>query len=72
MTSTIESFWEDTFRIDDLKADSNDFIKYLEDIFNHLSNGIEKYPNFFTIHSLNFKAQSVDKAKDSMPNTSKI
>lgn len=66
MISTIESVWEDIFMIDDLKGDSIDFVKYLEDIFNHLSYGIKKYPNFFTIHSLSFKAQSVDKAKNSM------
>lgn len=66
LISTIESVWEDIFMIDDLKGDSIDFVKYLEDIFNHLSYGIKKYPNFFTIYSLSFKAQSVDKAKNSM------
>lgn len=66
LISTIESVWEDIFRIDDLENKSNDFLNYLDDIFNHLAYGIEKYPNFFTIHSLSFKSENVDKAKDSM------
>ena len=66
MISTIESVWEDIFRIDDLENESNDFLNYIENIFNHLAYGIKKYPNFFTIHSLSFKSQSVNKAKDSM------
>lgn len=66
MISTIESVWEDIFRIEDYDQDANDFLKYLSDIFTHLGLGIEKYPNFFTIHSLSFKSQSIGKAKDSM------
>lgn len=68
LISTIESVWEDIFRVDDLENEYNDFLNYLDNIFNHLAYGIEKYPNFFTIHSLSFKSQSVDKAKDSMAN----
>ena len=66
MISTIESVWEDIFRIEDQDQKADDFLKYLSDIFTHLSLGIEKYPNFFTIHSLSFKSQSIGKAKDSM------
>lgn len=66
MISTIESVWEDIFRIEEHDQDADDFLKYLSDIFTHLSLGIEKYPNFFTIHSLSFKSQSIGKAKDSM------
>lgn len=66
MISTIESVWEDIFRIDDSDENYDNFLTYLGDIFNHLSVGIEKYPNFFTIHSLSFKSQSISKAKDSM------
>lgn len=66
MISTIESVWEDIFRIEDQDQEVDDFLKYLSDIFTHLSLGIEKYPNFFTIHSLSFKSQSIGKAKDSM------
>ena len=68
LISTIESVWEDIFRVDDLENEYNDFLNYLDNIFNHLAYGIEKSPNFFTIHSLSFKSQSVDKAKDSMAN----
>ncbi len=66
MISTIEIVWEDIFKIDDYIEEYDDFIKYLSEIFTHLCEGIEKYPNFFTIHSLSFKAQSIGKAKDSM------
>ena len=66
MISTIESVWEDIFRIDDSSVSCDDFLKYLSDIFTHLTRGIKKYPNFFTIHSLSFKSQSLGRAKDSM------
>lgn len=66
MISTIESVWEDIFRIDGTSEDCDDFLKYLSDIFAHISCGIKKYPNFFTIHSLSFKSQSLGKAKNSM------
>lgn len=66
MISTIESVWEDIFRIDDSSVSCDDFLKYLSEIFTHLGSGIRKYPNFFTIHSLSFKSQNLGRAKDSM------
>ena len=66
MISTIESVWEDIFRIDQSSKSGDDFILYLRDILDHLSTGTKKYPNFFTIHSLSFKSKALGKAKDSM------
>ena len=66
MISTIESVWEDICRIEHYDQDADDFLKYLSDIFTHLGLVIEKYPNFFTIHSLSFQSQSIGKTKDSM------
>lgn len=66
MISTIESVWEDIFRIDQAIQPSDDFLNYLSEVLNHLSTGTKKYPNFFTIHSLSFKSKALGKAKDSM------
>ena len=66
MISTIESVWEDIFRIDQATKNGDDFLKYLSDILTHISAGTKKYPNFFTIHSLSFKSKALGKAKDSM------
>ncbi|WP_299034331.1 TetR/AcrR family transcriptional regulator [uncultured Anaerococcus sp.] len=68
MISTIESVWEDILSLDQARLDTNNFIDYLSNIFKNLSLGIEKYPNFFNIHSLSFKAQNISRAKDSMTN----
>ncbi len=68
MISTIESVWEDILSLDQARLDTDNFIEYLSNIFKDLSLGIEKYPNFFNIHSLSFKAQNIGKAKDSMTN----
>lgn len=66
LIETIESVWEDIFKIDESKEIYTDFLSYLDHIFNHLISGIKKYPNFFTIHSLSFKAKNIAKAKSSM------
>lgn len=66
LIETIESVWEDIFRIDDKSLAFNDFIKYIDHVLDHLISGIKKYPNFFNIHSLSFKSKNKDKAKSSM------
>lgn len=66
LIETIESVWEDIFKIDDKSLAFDDFIKYLDHVLDHLITGIKKYPNFFNIHSLSFKSKNKDKAKSSM------
>lgn len=66
MIEVIESVWEDIFRIEEMDSQDISFVDFIEKIFNHTEEGIKKYPNFFSIHSLTFKAQNMNKAKDSM------
>lgn len=61
--ATIESVWQDLFRMDQLGAGSSDFKLYIELCFSHLKTGIKKYPNFFTIHSLSFSSKEKNRAK---------
>lgn len=66
MIEVIESVWEDIFRIEEMDSEDISFVDFIEKIFNHTEEGIKKYPNFFSIHSLTFKVQNMNKAKDSM------
>lgn len=66
MIEVIESVWEDIFRIEEMDSEDISFVDFIEKIFNHTEEGIKKYPNFFSIHSITFKAQNMNKAKDSM------
>lgn len=66
LIDVIEGVWEDIFKLDYAGCEENSFVEYIERIFNHTAEGIKKYPNFFTIHSLSFKAQNMNKAKGSM------
>lgn len=66
LIETIESVWEDIFKIEDKNQEFDDFIKYLDHVLDHLITGIKKYPNFFNIHSLSFKSKNKDKAKSYM------
>lgn len=66
LIEVIENVWEDIFRIDEMGYEEISFVDFIEKIFNHTEEGIEKYPNFFSIHSLTFKAQNMNKAKGSM------
>ncbi len=59
LIATIESVWEDIFRWKDKELKGLSFIEYIE-------NGMEKYPHFFTIHSISFSAKSRGKAHNSM------
>lgn len=66
LIEVIENVWEDIFRIDEMDYEEISFVDFIEKIFNHTEEGIEKYPNFFSIHSVAFKAQNTNKAKGSM------
>lgn len=66
LIETVESVWDDIFKIKDIDASKLPFSEYLELFFNHISEGMKKYPNFFTIHSLSLSSASKNKAHDSM------
>ncbi|MDD6919924.1 MAG: TetR/AcrR family transcriptional regulator [Eubacteriales bacterium] len=66
LIETIESVWEDIFRLKDLDLDKLNFKEYIEVCFDHILDGIQKYPNFFTIHSISLSTKDKIRAKDIM------
>lgn len=66
LIATIESVWEDIFRWKDKELKGLSFIEYIDKCFKYIENGMEKYPHFFTIHSISFSAKSRGKAHNSM------
>ncbi len=66
LIATIESVWEDIFRLDDQAKSGVSFTDYIEGCFGQILRGIEKYPNFFTIHSVSLSAGAQNKGKITM------
>lgn len=54
LIAAIQSVWEDIFRLEDMKKENRSFPAYVEDLFHHIQEGIRRYPNFFSLHSLSF------------------
>lgn len=66
LIAAIESVWEDIFRFQDIQCQEISFLAYMEKTFYHVQKGIQKYPNFFTIHSISFSAKNRGEAYDKM------
>lgn len=67
LIATIESVWEDIFRLDDAQAKHLSFLDYIQYCLSQIQAGMIKYPNFFTIHSISFSTKSDQgKARQSM------
>ena len=50
--AVIESIWHDIFHVPGQAAESADFLESVRQIFENIKTGIEKYPGFFTLHSI--------------------
>ena len=61
----IESVWEDIFHTSDWTKDEA-FSEYIKDIFEYILDGVKKYPNFFTLHSIMLQSNTKPRAKSSM------
>lgn len=61
----IEIVWEDIFKADEIVTCAS-FLCYLNEILLHISHGIKKYPNFFTLHSIVLQTDEKQKAKSNM------
>ncbi len=66
LMAAIESVWEDIFRFQDMPDEEMTFSAYIEEIFHHIQDGIKKYPNFFTIHSISVSVKNQSEAHDMM------
>lgn len=66
LIATIESVWEDIFYLKDTSVSHSCFTEYIDQIFNNIQSGIQKYPNFFTIYSMSISSKAQTKAQNSM------
>lgn len=65
IVEAIESVWEDIFQADET-SNYDSFLAYISDSFTHISSGIKKYPNFFTLHTIMLQADKRTEAKSTM------
>jgi len=63
---TIESVWQDIFRMDHSCDTALSFPDYVAWIFASIRSGAKEYPNFFTAHSLSFASSGRSRAKNTM------
>lgn len=54
VTATVESIWHDIFHFSERQTDFDNFIDCVQWIFGCMKTGSEKYPGFFTSHSMLF------------------
>lgn len=66
LIATIESVWEDIFKLKNTDMGKTSFLKYIELCFKHIQSGVGRYPNFFTIHSVSLSSGNQAKARNSM------
>lgn len=54
IAATVESVWCDIFHFPENKKDFDSFLSCVEWVFDSMKKGDEKYPGFFTLHSMSF------------------
>ena len=54
ITATVESIWHDIFHFSERQMDFDSFADCVRWIFDSIKTGSEKYPGFFTSHSMHF------------------
>lgn len=62
LLAVITSVWDDMFAMQTCVDTNKSFVDYVECCFAHLKAGMQKYPNFFTIHSLSFSSSNKKQA----------
>lgn len=65
LMATIDSIWQEIFHIS-LTKDASDFIEYTHQLFTCLQKGDEKYPNFFSLHSISLIGADKRKGEELM------
>lgn len=54
VSATVESIWRDIFHVPESGGEWNDFISCIEWVFHCMEQGNQRYPGFFTLHSISF------------------
>lgn len=66
VSATVESVWEDIFHRPDDESVFTDVLSSVKWMFGRLEYGCERYPGFFTHHSLGFMQQDTEDGKRQM------
>lgn len=66
LSATIGSIWEEIFQPLARLSSVDDFTKFISEMFDAIKKGEEKYPGFFSLHSLDFAADDKEKEKAAM------
>lgn len=66
LIASIESVWEDIFKIDEIDLKAINLSDYIRLVYSNIKEGMEKYPNFLSIHSISFSSNKDEKAKSVM------
>ena len=64
MTATVESVWYDIFHFSEEEDKDADFEECIRWLFRRMEEGAEKYPGFFTFHSMSFLVEEKTKAHE--------
>lgn len=64
--ATIESVWQDIFRMDHPCQNDLPFPQYVRWIFESIQRGALEYPQFFSSHSIPFALPGKDRARETM------
>lgn len=71
VSQTIESVWHDIFHLSEHGENFDDFIKCVRWIFESAEKGGEKYPGFFSLHSMSFLGGEKSQGKKLMERSRK-
>lgn len=66
IVATIESIWKDIMQGNKVSKDQSNFVDSIQSLFLNILKGLEKYPYFFSSHSMNVEAFDKIKGRDSM------
>ncbi len=66
IVATIESIWKDIIQGNKISKDQSDFVNSIQSLFFNILTGLERYPSFFSSHSMNIEAFDKIKGHDSM------
>lgn len=66
LVATILSVWEEIFQIEKPDNENLSFTEYIEECFERIRKGSEKYPNFLTMHCISFASLAENNARETM------
>lgn len=66
LIAIIESVWEDIFKWNDFEKKELNFLEFVEKLFLHIRINVDKYPNFFMIHSISLSENGKEKGYSKM------